>query len=397
MNFVKRFTFLFLSLVMLFIQQVHSQAPRLKSYKLFVNLENAPFDSLCLHDYAEGRDVLIFGKKIKKFTWEITIPDSIVWDSEGIELLALPNKANNKSSETVRFITKRAGKKIIIVNVGVEDKNNEIYGTYLGKTIFSDQKISVKVGSKDSTVIGNVICEDFNLIIKDANSDIAVRAQDPFFSWFMDSNDSGMTYNNYLTSYIRLSKKYPDSRYLISNLATNLTSYKSKVDVNKVYENISDKYKSTVWTKNIEQFLTDKKFPNTSLPNFYENKYENIIQDSSKYNLIIFSASWCKPCIEEVPLLKKIYNDLGKSLILTYVSIDNAQGVGSFKKLIKEQGIPWRTLFAYHDVKKIRQMYFIETVPHNILIYPNQDVELIDIRREGDRLKLYSAVKSLEN
>jgi len=88
---------------------------------------------------------------------------------------------------------------------------------------------------------------------------------------------------------------------------------------------------------------------------------------------------------------------LGKNLILTFVSIDNAQGVTSFQKLIREKKIPWHSLFAYQDVKKIREKYFIEGIPHNILIYPNQDTEIIDVRKNEDRVKLYSIVKSLEN
>ncbi len=392
MNLVKIFALLWLW--MFFSYQTHVQKADLKSYKLIVNLENAPFKSLYLQDYTEGRNVLIPGKKTKEFTWEITIPDSIVRNSENMLLLASPYDSKSNSKKTIRFITQVAGKKVIIANVGVEDENNYIYGNYVDTTLFPNERLLTKIGNKDSEVVGNLICENFNLVVKDTNSDIAVRAQDPFFSWFMNSNNEAISYDNHLASYIELSKKYPDSRFLITNLAGNLNLYKSKNDIKKVYKNFSEKYKNTIWAKNIERFLYDKKFQNTSLPTFDKNDYEYIVQDTSKYNLIIFSASWCVPCIEEIPLLKKIYNDLGRNLILTYVSIDNVQGVASFQKLIREEHIPWRTLFAYQDVKKIKQKYFIEGIPLNILIYPNKDMEIIDIRTEEHRLKLYSILKS---
>ncbi len=309
-------------------------------------------------------------------------------------LLASPYDPKSNSKKMIRFITQTAGKKVIIANVGVEDENNYIYGTYVDTASFPNERVLTKINNKDSVVVANLICENFKLTIKDTNSDLAVRAQDPFFSWFMNSNNEAISYDNHLASYTELSKKYPDSRFLITNLAGNLSLYKSKNDIKKVYENFSKKYKNTIWAKNIERFLYDKKFQNTSLPTFDKNNYEYIVQDTSKYNLIIFSASWCVPCIEEIPLLKKIYNDLGKNLILTYVSIDNAQGVASFQKLIREEHIPWRTLFAYQDVKKIKQKYFIEGIPQNILIYPNQDMEMIDVRTEEHRLKLYSILKS---
>lgn len=393
MNLVKIFALLWLW--MFFSYQTHAQKTVPKSYKLIVNLENAPFDSLYLHDYTEGRDVLIPGKKTKKFTWEITIPDSIVRNSENMLLLASPYDPKSNSKKMIRFITQTAGKKVIIANVGVEDENNYIYGTYVDTASFPNERVLTKINNKDSVVVANLICENFKLTIKDTHSDLAVRAQDPFFSWFMNSNNEAISYDNHLASYTELSKKYPDSRFLITNLAGNLSLYKSKNDIKKVYENFSKKYKNTIWAKNIERFLYDKKFQNTSLPTFDKNNYEYIVQDTSKYNLIIFSASWCVPCIEEIPLLKKIYNDLGKNLILTYVSIDNAQGIASFQKLIREEHIPWRTLFAYQDVKKIKQKYFIEVIPQNILIYPNQDMEIIDVRTEEHRIKLYSIFKSL--
>ena len=391
MIFLRVIPLLLLSFGVLFSYQTQAQTADPKSYKLFVNLENAPFDSLYLQDYTEGRNVLISGKKAKEFTWEITIPNDIVWDSENMVLLASPYDPKRNSKEMIRFLINKPGKKVIVANVGVEEENNYIYGTYLDTTLFTNEQIFVKIKNKDSVIVGNLICLNFNLIIKDPNSDIAVRSEDPFFSWFMSLNNEGITYDSTLTYYIELSKRYPDSRFLISSLSRMLTRYKSKSDVNKIYENLSDKHKNTLWAKNIERFLKDK-FQNTSLPTVHKNTFENIVQDSSKHNLIIFSASWCAPCIEEIPLLKKIYKDLGKNLILTYVSIDDAKGVASFQKLIREKDIPWRTLFAYQDVKTIKQKYFVEGIPHTMLIYPNQDIEIIDVRKKEDISKLYSLI-----
>lgn len=391
MNFVKILSLF--SLCVIFSYQAHSQTHDSKSYKLIVNLENAPIDSLYLHDYTEGRDILIAGKKMKKNTWEITIPDNIVLDYETMELVVSQYDSISNSSTLIRFITEKDGKKIIVANVGVEDKINYIHGTYKGKTIFPNERIRVKIHNKDSLIVGNIIYEDFNLIVNDPKSDIAVRAKDPFFSWFGED----MSYYSYLASYVELSKKYPDSRFLMTYLSLNVNTYKSKKDVEHVYKSLSDKHKNTLWAKNIELFLYNKKFQNTSLPTVYKDTYEQIVQDTSKFNLIIFSASWCAPCIEEIPLLKEIYKDLSKNLIFTYVSIDNEKGVASFKNLTREKNIDWRTLFAYQDVKKIKQKYFIEGIPYNILIYPNGDMEKIDVRIDEQRAKLYSICKPQTN
>ncbi|MDR0681042.1 MAG: hypothetical protein LBG15_04210, partial [Dysgonamonadaceae bacterium] len=41
----------------------------------------------------------------------------------------------------------------------------------------------------------------------------------------------------------------------------------------------------------------NSKFENSILPSWDTGNLEPIIQDTSKYNLVILSASWCGPCI----------------------------------------------------------------------------------------------------
>ena len=390
MNVVRIILYSVLSFGVLFSPKTRAQTAKPKSYRLFVNLDNAPFDALYLHDYTEGRDILIGGKKIKKFTWEIIVPDSIVWNSESMELIVSQFDSTSNSSQSVRFISEKNNKKTVVVNVGLEDEKTYIFGRYSGKSIFSKQPIKAKINNIDSIILGDAIYEDFSLIAKERNSDIAVRFEDPFFSWF----NNGLTYESRYASYLKISKGYPGSRFLMTNLSLNLNLYKSKEDVKRIYNTLSSKHKNTLWAKNIERFLYIKKFPNTSLTALGKNTHENIVQDSSKYNMIIFSASWCAPCIEEIPILKKIHTDLGANLISTYVSVDDAQGAAAFKKLIREKDIPWRTLLAYPDIKKIKQKYFIVGIPHTMLIYPNQDIEVIDVRKKEDLSKLYSIIKA---
>lgn len=372
--------FSLLALLAIMSCQVPSQIEDSKHYVLHVNLENAPFDSLYLRDYTQGRDMLFAGNKTQDFTWEISVPDSIVWDSETMVLVVSPYDSINHSSRSVRFIVDKEDKKEVVVSVGVEDEHTYIKGTYIEESIFIEEK---------SAFTETLFYEDFKLILQDEQADIAVRAQDPIFSWFMNFNGEALTYDDYLASYTELSKKYPNSRYLITNLSTNLKQYKSKDDVQSIYDNLSSKHKNTLWARMIDRFLSGR-FENTSLPTLGDNTEENIVQDTSKYNLVIFSASWCGPCIEEIPLLKEIHKDLKKDLVLTFVCMDDDKTVASFQKIIQERNIPWRTLFAYQDIKKIEQKYAAETIPHNILVHPNGDTEIIDVRNDEDRAMLYS-------
>jgi hypothetical protein len=306
--------FLVLFLFSWVLVSCQKQEHELSNYKLFVTLENAPFDSLYLFDYTNRRDIFIAGEKIHRFTWKFAIPDSIVWNSENMNLIVAKYDFISNSLKEVRFITEREGKKIIVGNVGVEDRENYIHATYMERTVFPDEYMMVKIENIDSVVFGDIICEDFKLILQDDSSNITIRAQDPFFSWFINLNNEELSYDEYLMRYLELSKKYPDSKFLMCYLSLMLNRYQSKKDVQSIYDNLSGKHKNTHWAKEIERFLSTG-FENTSLPTIDLSSREDIVQDYSKYNLIVFTASWCKPCLEEIPLLKKIYLDLQTNLI----------------------------------------------------------------------------------
>lgn len=372
---------------------INAQQKTLKDYKLLVTLENAPFDTLYLFDYTDNRNIQLPGKKKGPFTWEITIPDSIVNNSENMMLKVTDYDSISNSTSYITFFSQQNGKKKSIVNIGVEDRLNYIHGHYREKTVSNDESFLIRVDNRDTVIIGNVICEEFELDNSYENSDIKVRMDEPFFSWFIDVNNKEKTYNQYLAIYMALVKKYPDSRYLISGLANNLTKYRSVDDVKKMYDLFSQKHKSTAWAKKIELFIGGK-FENSSLSTLDQKGHEEIIRDQSKFNLIVFTASWCAPCLEEIPLLKDIHNDLDQNLIITYISIDEQKNIPDFKKVITEHDIPWRSLLAYEDNKKIKEKYFVNGIPHCILVYPDGNMENIDIRYPDKRTKLYEMVNN---
>jgi len=366
----------------------YSQVTSPEPYKLFVTLEDAPFEDLYLFEYTEGRKITLEGKQIKKYTWEFAVPDSIVWNSENMSLKVSKYDSVSNSITSVSFISEKGDNKTRIGNLGVEDKNNYIFAKYKEKTITPDQYILLKTqDSKDSLITADLINFSFSLLPQNnENSDIMVRAEAPSFSSFQDKNKS---YGEYLESYVNIAKQYSDSRYLMTNLATTLTQYKTKDDIKIIYDNLSDKHKDGFFGKKIERFLGGK-FENQQLPSLHTDTYENIVQDSSKFNLIVFTASWCVPCIKEIPLLKEVYKDLGEKLELTYISIDKQENVPDFLKLVREHEIPWRTLLSYENTVKIKEKYFLESIPHGILVSPDFGMEVIDVRDTDQRKKLYN-------
>ncbi|WP_241791311.1 TlpA family protein disulfide reductase [Sphingobacterium rhinopitheci] len=365
------------------------------SYKIIVTLENSSSKILILHDYTDNRNIFIPGKQIHSFMWEFSVPDSIAIDSEYLELLVDPYNPSKNSTTSVRFVNKTKNKEVKVSNIGFEDRVNHIQAKYIGETIYKGQGLSPSLTKLDSIIYGDWIVHDYEIIKKDtaALSDIEVRAKEPYFGWFSSAGDYSKSYNDFLSSYIELSKRYSDSRYLLMNLANNLNNFKSREDVKLIYENLSNKHSETKWNLRIKNFLKDN-FINIKLLNVKTNKYESVIENVHKHNLIIFTASWCMPCIEEIPLLKTLHKDLKEKLEFTYITIDKKATIDHFKKLLYQHEIPWRSLHQGNNYEIVKNYYSVSSIPHVIVISPDNRYEVLDIRKIEDRDKLYNKVSN---
>lgn len=382
-------TTIVLVLLSLFRPQIYSQTVSRRGYKLVVSLQNAPFTSLALRDYRDMHNLIIKGRHISQFKWEFTIPDSIVDNSEFMEIIVPQKDSVENAFRQVRFIRKWNNKKNIIANIGVQGRTNFINAKYIGKEIFKGENIASFLGKIDSVQIGELVCDDFGLSLRNDSSDIEVRSLDPYFAWF-DGGNSKMSYEQNLQSYIDLVKKYPDSRYLITYLSLNLNRFKSRADVKKIYDYFSEKTRELKWAGRIERFLSLDKFQNISLINLDTKNLEPLIKDKSKYNLIIFSASWCGPCIAEMPLLKDLYKNLKDRFGFTNISMDYQQKVKAFQDILLKNSIPWRTLYAYEDLDRITDMFSIKSIPLSLLVYPDGRVEALDVRDPANQKRLLS-------
>ena len=91
-----------------------------------------------------------------------------------------------------------------------------------------------------------------------------------------------------------------------------------------------------------------------------------------KYVYIDVWATWCGPCINEIPALKKIVQKYGeKNIEFVSISIDKIDKIDSWKKMIKEQELNWMQLFADNNFEsQFIKDYNISGIPRFILIDP---------------------------
>lgn len=107
-----------------------------------------------------------------------------------------------------------------------------------------------------------------------------------------------------------------------------------------------------------------------------------------KYVLIDFWASWCGPCREEYPFLKKAYAKFkDKSFEIIGISLDNNKS--SWLDAIKSNGFQWIQL---SDLKgrenSVAKAYGVSAIPQNFLIDPQGKIISKDLRGEELLVKL---------
>ena len=137
---------------------------------------------------------------------------------------------------------------------------------------------------------------------------------------------------------------------------------------------MNDKTQASIYGKEIARYLKlnvdpqiGDKYVDFELNNIKGQKTK-VSELREKYTLIEFWASWCGPCRESNPALKKVYEKFHeKGFNIVGVSMDRSKE--KWLKAIKEDSLPWDHILnekgAWGDVATI---YNLKGVPDNILI-----------------------------
>lgn len=269
-----------------------------------------------------------------------------------------------------------------------ENENSvKINATYSNQRVYPNQYFSIIKNKENIDVVGSKVVDNF--ILNDpVPSDLVIRLQYPFFGDFFEKG----TYDEIINLYATVAAKHPSSRYLISGIATNLEHYKQKKDVERIYNNFSTQNKQSFFGSEIQKYLSAINFENTILPDAVSGKPEYIIQHPGNYNLIIFSASWCAPCHELIPALKKIHTDLNKKMDITYITIDTENEIKNWNNLMDKERIPWRSLSAADNLTQIQNKYYVKSIPHVLFIHPDGVTETLNLSEAEDIHRLYNIV-----
>ncbi|MCI5060349.1 MAG: TlpA family protein disulfide reductase [Alphaproteobacteria bacterium] len=100
-----------------------------------------------------------------------------------------------------------------------------------------------------------------------------------------------------------------------------------------------------------------------------------------QYLLVNFWASWCSPCVVELPSLEKLRKRFsGKGLEIVAISLDKNKSMDQIKEFLKNRGIG--NFAAYMDLdREVENNIFMRGIPTTYLLGPEGNIRYIF---EGD-------------
>lgn len=173
-------------------------------------------------------------------------------------------------------------------------------------------------------------------------------------------------------------KEYAYSYHLLYNINDNKNSFspqqvdeflklfKGEITQSKTFKNLSAYNKKRFTEKNI------------SLPSLENISGEKsaILDSKYKKHLVVFWASWCGPCRQEIPLLKKMYSKKDQSIEFISISIDDDKN--AWKKALNEEKMDWKQLIINDNdpnYEKIQMHFRLNgAIPYTVLLDNNSKI-----------------------
>ncbi len=138
----------------------------------------------------------------------------------------------------------------------------------------------------------------------------------------------------------------------------------------------------------IDKFLIIR--PGDQAPEFAatttDGKTIKLSELEGKVVLIDFWATWCGPCVAELPNMKKAYTEFAKNDDFVVIGISLDEHAKTVQKFIKKTKLPWPQIVVGPAEKSpIAKKYNVSAVPATFLLDRKGKVVATDLR--GGRLQ----------
>jgi thiol-disulfide isomerase/thioredoxin len=159
---------------------------------------------------------------------------------------------------------------------------------------------------------------------------------------------------------------HPQSFFLFESIRRSKELY-GKEELAELLNLFDPRVLQSVPGKNLQSYLSSlpaagSPYPLLHLPDT-ENRRLPLYDTRRQLNMLVFWASWCKPCRMEIPVLKKLNQQYAaKGLAITSISIDLDQD--RWRLALAKEQMGWRQLVIPADsIEKIENIFRFTTIP----------------------------------
>lgn len=334
---------------------------------------------------------LIPGKTQDGQRWIFSIPDSVLLKSASLSLCSL-NKTDlyrGTGQRRIGFEWVNHADTLIGHYFHFTDNKKKIQlNMYFSRTELEQNYQYIP--SSDTTVLVNQWYSDYYITNPNQNQFLKENMITPIDFFF--SSFGTDAYKDFLIKYAVKIQNNPNSLYYIEELASTLNYYESKTDIQYLYnffsETVQNSYFGQIVNRHINLFSID----NVLLKNTDTEKYDLIVDNTDKYTLLVFSASYCVPCLKKIPMLKQIYEEQKDILDIVYISVDDENRLIQWKNIMQNENIQWKSLWLDKN-NDFRSKWNINGIPDYLLIHPNLIAEKIQLKEETDVNNLYRIIR----
>jgi len=241
-------------------------------------------------------------------------------------------------------------------------------------------------------------------LLKDSNLFITLDTEK--FDETLKFKGRGSNENNYTIKKLLLQEavfENPDKLYNLSKEDFLVSLDSLKID----FQNLLKAQ------KNLDaEFVTDDQKDTEGLMSYLAGKYDDIIKQNKligkasptftnyenhdgtttsladlkgKYVYIDVWATWCRPCLGEIPALKELEKELGDKMHFVSISVDKEDKHEAWKKMVADKELKGVQLYANNNWNAtfIRD-FGINSIPRFILIDPQGNVVKPDASRPSN-------------
>lgn len=165
-------------------------------------------------------------------------------------------------------------------------------------------------------------------------------------------------------------RKHPYSHYLLNELY-NYKEQFSEQELQELTELFDREVRESALGEKIRLYQVNRVDPNLPYANHTlprpDGKQGWVMGNGAKVNMLVFWASWCRPCREEIPQLREIYRERGgKGLHLVSISIDERQE--NWQRALSQERMEWPQFIVEKDqIETYKQRFNFSAIPVVIL------------------------------